>query len=49
MYMLCVLVKTSVFTPLVIKYLASDHAIMDYVRYALIGLCTLSDLVSQIY
>jgi hypothetical protein len=49
MYVLCVLVKTSVFTPLVIKYLASDHAIMDYVRYALIGFRTFSDLVSQIY
>jgi hypothetical protein len=49
MYVLCVFVKTSVLAPLVIKYFASDHAIMDYVRYALIGFRTLSDLVSQIY
>jgi hypothetical protein len=49
MYVLCVLVKTGIFTPLKIKYLASDHAIMDYVRYALIGFTTDSDLVSQIY
>jgi hypothetical protein len=49
MYVLCVFVKTFVFTPFKMKYLASDHAIMDYVRYALIGFRTLSDLVSQIY
>jgi hypothetical protein len=49
MYVLCVFVKALVITPLKIKYLASDHAIMDYVRYALIGFRTLSDLVSQIY
>jgi hypothetical protein len=49
MYVLCVLVKALVLTPLEIKYLASDHAVMDYVRYALIGFRTLSDLVSQIY
>jgi hypothetical protein len=42
-------IKAPVFSPLKIEYLASDHAIMNYVRYALIGLCTLSDLVSQIY
>jgi hypothetical protein len=49
MYVLCVLVIALVFTPLKIKYFASNHAIMDYVRYALIGLSTDSDLVSQIY
>jgi hypothetical protein len=42
-------VKALIFSPLKIKYLASDHAIMDYVRYALIGFTTDSDLVSQIY
>jgi hypothetical protein len=49
MYVLCVLVEAPVLAPLVIKYFASDHAIMDYVRYALIGFRTFSDLVSQIY
>jgi hypothetical protein len=49
MYVLCVLIETFVLTPFVIKYFASDHAIMDYVRYALIGFRTFSDLVSQIY
>jgi hypothetical protein len=43
------LIKTLVFTPLKIKYPASNHAIMDYVRYTLIGFRTFSDLVSQIY
>jgi hypothetical protein len=42
-------VEALILAPLKIKYLASDHAIMDYVRYALIGFRTLSDLVSQIY
>jgi hypothetical protein len=49
MYVLCVLIETSVLAPFKIEYLASDHAIMDYVRYALIGFRTFSDLVSQIY
>jgi hypothetical protein len=49
MYVLGVFVKAFVLTPLKIKYLASDHAIMYYVRYALIGFTTDSDLVSQIY
>jgi hypothetical protein len=42
-------IKAPVFSPLKIKYFASDHPIMDYVRYALIGFRTDSDLVSQIY
>jgi hypothetical protein len=49
MEMFRMFVKALVFTPLKIKYFACDHAIMDYVRYALIGFRTLSDLVSQIY
>jgi hypothetical protein len=49
MEMFCMFVKALVLTPLKIKYSASDHAVMDYVRYALIGFRTLSDLVSQIY
>jgi hypothetical protein len=48
MDVLCVLIKTFVLTPLKIKYPASNHAIMDYVRYTLIGFRTFSDLVSQI-
>jgi len=41
-------IKSGIFTPLEIEYLACDHAVMDYVRYALIGFRTDSDLVSQI-
>jgi hypothetical protein len=43
------LIKTSIGAPLKIKYPASNHAIMNYVRYTLIGFRTFSDLVSQIY
>jgi hypothetical protein len=49
MEMFRMFVEAPIFSPLKIKYLASNHAVMDYVRYALIGLCTDSDLVSQIY
>jgi hypothetical protein len=49
MDVLCVFIKTLVLAPLKIKYPASNHAIMDYVRYTLIGFRTFSDLVSQIY
>jgi hypothetical protein len=38
MYVLRVFVVTRVLAPLKIKYFASNHAIMDYVRNAFIGL-----------
>jgi hypothetical protein len=47
--MFIMLVKTFIGAPFIIKNPARYLAIMDYVRYALIGLRTDSDLVSQIY
>jgi hypothetical protein len=49
MDMLCVLVVTLVLAPFKVKYLAGDHAVVDHVRNAFIGLAAYSDLVSQIY
>ena len=49
MHVLCVLVKTLVFTPFKVEYFAGNHTVVDHVRYALIGFATDSDLVSQIY
>jgi hypothetical protein len=43
------LIKTSIGAPFIVKYSACYFAIMDYVRYTLIGFRTFSDLVSQIY